>query len=68
LFVDRLSWWQISELLFRWSGFRRKRYGLLRKVPAVLKSIRSPGDVRRYAIMFLVYLKIKLLGRVPAAP
>jgi anaerobic magnesium-protoporphyrin IX monomethyl ester cyclase len=68
LFVDRLNWWQISELLFRWSGFRRKKYGLLRKVPAVLKSIRSLGDVRRYAIMFLVYLKIKLLDRVPAAP
>lgn len=61
LFVDKLNWWQISELLFRWSNFREKKYSLSRKIPKVLKSIHSFGDFRRYAIMTLVYLKVKLL-------
>jgi len=58
LFVDRLTWPQISELVFRWS-FSVGRASVLRKVPQVLKHIRSWGDVRRYLAMGWVYLRLK---------
>ncbi len=58
LFLDKLTWAQISELLFRWS-FSGGRISLARKVPRVLANIRSWGDLKRYAIMALIYAKIK---------
>jgi radical SAM superfamily enzyme len=58
LFVDRLSWRQISELVFRWS-FSAGRVSVLRKIPQVLKHIHSWGDVRRYLVMGWVYLRLK---------
>ncbi|MBD3309373.1 radical SAM protein, partial [candidate division KSB3 bacterium] len=59
LYVDKLSWWQISDLMFRFAG-AKKNFSLLRKVPTVLRNIYSVGDVKRYAILFLVFLKHKL--------
>ena len=59
LFVDRLTWTEISELVFRWS-FSSGRISVLRKVPQVLKHIHSWGDARRYLVMGWVYLKLKL--------
>lgn len=61
LYVDKLSWAQISELVFRWS-FSSGKVSILKKIPQVLKNIRSLGDIRRYTIMALVYLKLKLIG------
>ena len=63
LFIDQLNWWQISELLFRWSDFRQKKYNVLNKIPKALKSIHSFDDFKRYFIMFLVYMKVKFLGQ-----
>ncbi len=59
LFVDRLSWGQISELVFRWS-FSSGRVAVLRKIPQALKHIHSWGDVRRYLVMGWVYLRLKV--------
>ncbi|PID58935.1 radical SAM protein [candidate division KSB3 bacterium] len=59
LYVDKLNWWQISELMFRFAG-AKKKFSLLRKVPSVLKNIHSFDDVTRYVIMFLVFAKYKL--------
>jgi anaerobic magnesium-protoporphyrin IX monomethyl ester cyclase len=59
LFVDRLTWSQISELLFRWS-FSGGRVSIARKLPRVIANIRSPGDIKRYAIMALVYVRLKI--------
>lgn len=59
LFIDRLSWAQISELLFRWS-MSGGRISLLRKAVNVIKNIRSFEDLKRYVIMALVFLKLKL--------
>jgi hypothetical protein len=59
LFLDKLSWSQISELLFRWS-FSGGRISLARKVPRVLANIRSVGDIKRYGTMALIYAKLKL--------
>ncbi|MGQ9471961.1 MAG: B12-binding domain-containing radical SAM protein [Candidatus Aminicenantales bacterium] len=60
LFVDRLTWAQISELLFRWS-MSGGRISLWRKIPRVVKNIRSWEDVKRYVIMALVFIRLKLL-------
>jgi anaerobic magnesium-protoporphyrin IX monomethyl ester cyclase len=59
LYVDRLSWCQISELVFRWS-FSSGRVAILRKIPQVLKHIHCWGDVRRYLVMGWVYIKLKV--------
>lgn len=59
LFKDKLTWNQISELLFRWS-FTERKYSLFKKIPAVLSNIRSTGDVGRYIQMAWIYLKLKL--------
>jgi radical SAM superfamily enzyme YgiQ (UPF0313 family) len=58
LFVDKLSWAQISELLFRWS-FSGGRISIARKVPRVMANVRSLDDLKRYAIMAWVYLRLK---------
>jgi radical SAM superfamily enzyme YgiQ (UPF0313 family) len=62
LFLDKLTWAQVSELLFRWS-LGGGRISIARKVPRVLKNIRSFGDVRRYAVMAWIFLRLKLKRR-----
>jgi anaerobic magnesium-protoporphyrin IX monomethyl ester cyclase len=59
LFVDKLTWAQVSELVFRWS-FTAGGKSIWRKIPKVFKHIHSPGDVRRYAVMAWVYLRLKI--------
>ncbi|MBN2199035.1 MAG: B12-binding domain-containing radical SAM protein [Candidatus Aminicenantes bacterium] len=63
LFVDRLSWRQISELVFRWTFSAGKKPSVLRRVPQILKQTRSLADARRYAVMGWVYFRLKL-GRL----
>lgn len=58
LFLDRLTWSQVSELIFRWSESRGKS-SILKKIPKALSQIRSFGDLKHYLIMAFVYLKIK---------
>ncbi|MDH7512447.1 MAG: radical SAM protein [Clostridiales bacterium] len=58
LFLDRLTWAQVSELLFRWS-FSGGRVSIARKIPRVMANIRSVADIKRYVIMALVYIKLK---------
>jgi len=59
LFLDKLTWAQISELLFRWS-FSGRRIPILRKIPRTVSNIRSWADIRRYAVMAVVFLKLRL--------
>jgi anaerobic magnesium-protoporphyrin IX monomethyl ester cyclase len=58
LYVERLTWSQISELVLRWS-FGAGKTSLLRKAPQALKHIRSFGDLKRYAVMGWVYVRLK---------
>ena len=58
LFLDKLTWAEISELVFRWS-LSGGQFSILRKIPRILKNIRSLGDIKRYAIMAFIYLKLK---------
>ncbi|NOR15158.1 MAG: radical SAM protein [Candidatus Aminicenantes bacterium] len=62
LYVDRLTWAQISELVFRWS-FSSGKTEILRKIPRIIAKIRSFGDVYRYAVMAGVYLNLKFKRR-----
>lgn len=59
LYVDKLSWWRISELMFRFA-YAHKKINLVKKIRPVLMSLRSFGDVKRYAIMLLVYMKQRI--------
>jgi anaerobic magnesium-protoporphyrin IX monomethyl ester cyclase len=59
LFIDKLTWAQVSELIFRWS-LSGGQATILRKIPRVLSNIRSWGDIARYAIMAWVYAKLKI--------
>jgi len=59
LFLDKLSWARTSELLFRWS-MSGGNVSLLRKAPRALRHIRSFGELRRYVIMALVLIKLKV--------
>jgi radical SAM superfamily enzyme YgiQ (UPF0313 family) len=59
LFLDKLTWAQISELIFRWS-FSEKQSSVLKKIPGILTKIRSLGDIKRYTIMMFVYIKLKM--------
>ena len=59
LFVDKLTWAQVSELVFRWS-FTAGGRSVWRKLPKVFKHIYSWEDVRRYAVMAWVYLRLKI--------
>lgn len=60
LYQDRLTWWQISELIFRFAESGRfSLWSMLKKVPKVMASIYSWGDLKRYSIMFVVFCKMK---------
>lgn len=59
LYVDKLTWWQISEIMFRFA-YAHKKIALIKKIPPVLSSIRSFADIKRYTIMFLVYMKQRI--------
>jgi radical SAM superfamily enzyme YgiQ (UPF0313 family) len=59
LYIDKLTWAQICELIFHFTG-AKKKISLVRKIPSVLKSLYSVADFWRYFIMFLVLMKFKL--------
>lgn len=59
LFIDKLTWAQVSELVFRWS-MSGGQVSIFRKIPRVITNIRSLGDIKRYTIMAFVYFKLKL--------
>lgn len=62
LYVDKLTWAQISELVFRWS-FSSSKSSVVKKIPQIFKNIHSFGDMKRYAIMAYVYLRLKFKAR-----
>ena len=64
LFVHKLTWAQICELMFRWSFIGGRHYTVWKKLPKVLRSIRSFGDIKRYFVMGLVYFKIKAQAKL----
>lgn len=59
LYIDKLTWAQVSELIFRWS-LSGGQASILRKIPRVVSNIRSFGDLPRYAVMAWMYGKLKL--------
>jgi radical SAM superfamily enzyme YgiQ (UPF0313 family) len=59
LYIDKLTWSQVSELIFRWS-LSGGQSSILRKIPRVISNIRSFGDIARYTVMAWVYAKLKI--------
>lgn len=60
LYKDRLTWSQISELIFRWS-LSREKSSVIRKIPRIIANIRSWRDLSRYAVMAWVYVRLKAI-------
>lgn len=58
LYIDQLSWSQISEILFEWSHMQG--YSVMKKIPRALKSIKTWDDLKRYATMAKAYSKVRL--------
>ncbi len=54
IFLDKLTWSQVSDLLFEWAEMQN--YSVWRKIPKVLKSIRSWSDIKQYSTMGFRYL------------
>jgi len=59
LYKDKLTWAQISELIFRWS-LSGGISSIFPKIPRIISNIRSFGDITRYTVMAWIYLKIKI--------
>jgi anaerobic magnesium-protoporphyrin IX monomethyl ester cyclase len=59
LYIDKLTWPQVSELIFRWS-LSGGQSSILRKIPRVISNVRSFGDIARYTVMAWVYAKLKI--------
>lgn len=58
LYIDKLTWSQVSELVLRWS-FATQKSSLLKKVPKAVRHIRSFGDFKRHIIMGWTYMRLK---------
>ncbi|MFZ5559792.1 MAG: B12-binding domain-containing radical SAM protein [Patescibacteria group bacterium] len=55
LFIDKLSWEEINEILFEWREL--SHYPLLKKIPGILKDIRSLADLKRLFIALISFIK-----------
>lgn len=58
IFLDKLAWTQISDILFEWASMQN--YSVLRKIPRVLRSIKSFDDFKRYCVMGWRYILKRL--------
>lgn len=63
LYLDKLTWQQICELMVRFS-IAHKKVRVGRKLPAVLKSLYSWRDFYRYAVLTLTLLKFRVVARL----
>ena len=55
LFIDKLTWSQISDLIFAWA--EDQKVPVIKKIPHALKSIRSWQDIVNYLVMMKSFLK-----------
>jgi hypothetical protein len=62
LFKEQFTWAQIGELILKWSA-GAANVSLWRKIPDVMKSIRSFHDLCKYLVIGLVYIRIKIFRR-----
>ena len=57
-YVEKLTWLQISTILFKWSN--TVDFDLLASALSGIKSIRNFNDLLRLVIMGIAYLKVKI--------
>jgi len=55
IFRDKLSWEEISEIAVQWA--RMRKYPLAKKIPSILKNLKSREDLGRYLSIFKAYVK-----------
>lgn len=60
IFRDKLSWEQISQLLFEWAKIQK--FPVVKKIPKAIRHIRSLNDMKRYMKMFWTYVAFKSKG------
>jgi len=60
LFKHKLTWWQIADLVMRWSAENKKGISLS-KIKQSITSLTSAKGIFINAIFFLVFLKYKLI-------
>ena len=58
IFVDKLSWEEISEILLEWAEV--SNYPKFKHLPTTIKNIKSFDDLKRLFIMNKVYLRRKI--------
>ena len=66
LFKDRLSWWQIADLVMRWSSMSKKKISSS-KIKQSIASLTSIKELHINTVFFLVLLKYrfrKMLKRI----
>jgi anaerobic magnesium-protoporphyrin IX monomethyl ester cyclase len=61
LFKDRLSWFQIADLVMRWSAGQKRRFSLS-KILSALASLVSPRQAWVYAVFFLTMIKYRFVN------
>lgn len=58
IFLDKLTWDQLSGLLFEWAQLQG--YSVWKRIPKAIRSVRSLADLKRYSVMGLAFAKSKL--------
>ncbi len=61
LFKHKLSWFQIADLVFKWSATSKKIISSS-KIKSVIKSIKGIKDVFIYGIFFIQFVRYKIKG------
>ncbi len=59
LFLDKLKWEEINQILFQWRKI--SHYPIFKKIPGVLRDIRSFNDFKRILLTAKTFLKYKIL-------
>ncbi len=62
LYIDKLSWAQVCELVLRWS-LGSGQTSLWKKAPRALRHVRSWADLHRLLVMGWVYLRLRARRR-----
>lgn len=66
IYIDTLSWFDISCYLFEWANSGQAFFSVWKQVPRAITDIRSLGDVKKLLVMgaAFVWIKIKKIGAI----
>lgn len=61
LFKDRLTWFQIADLVMRWNSGQKRRFSWT-KIRSAFRSLSSPKQIYVYSVFFLTLIKHRLVN------